>query len=472
MVSRKKVDGSKEREIITYCITSDEYLAELVRLADPSHFKVSHVQIVYKWCAEYYHTYKKAPKDDIKDMYLQYRSTIDERDIDTIGTFLGSIAEMDVSLTNIEYSINTGKDYVRLRSLELLHDNMKHAIDSRDLLEAEDLIAKYSKVERVSTESVNVFTDANEIAEAFNNDHEVLFEMDGAIGKMIGQVKRSDFIAFFGPPKRGKSFWLSHMGLEAVMKGLNVLFVSLEMPKHQMLRRIYTGLTMRPKETQEITIPYFYEDEEDSRKWQIGWNEEVRQGVDSSPEAIVKLNKKIKQYNKNRGGYRLLCLPTKTVTLDKLKQEVEKLEFYEKFIPDVIVIDYLDILKMDGKGDFQDIGELWARTRGWAEEKKVAIFSAGQGNRGTLGTAVFRGDGVAGSFEKMNHVTKAFSINATDWEKANNLYRLYQMAEREGEVIGDQVVCTANLAISLPCIDSRFLSEVKYKNEEEEDGDE
>lgn len=467
-VTRRSVDTTLERQIIAYCITNDTYLGEVVRLADPSWFQASHSQITFRWCAEYYHNYKKAPNDNIKDIYLQYRTTLEDEDADTIGTFLQSISDMDTEIQNVEYAINTAKDYLRLRSLELLNKSLTDTISNRDLLEAERLLTTYNKVERIKTSAVDIFDNTEAVVNAFSMEDEILFELDGAFGKMLGPVKRSDFIAFMGPPKRGKSWWLLEMGVEAVFQGLNVLFVSLEMTEAEMIRRIYTGLSYRPLKDATITIPYFYQEEKDG-KWLVEWNEEFRKGIDASPEGIEKINKHLNKYTRNKGGFKLLTLPTKSVTMEQLRSQVESLEFYEGFQADVIVIDYLDILKIEGKDNRIAIGETWAKTRGWAEEKKVAIITASQGNRGSINSGSISGNQIAEDISKLNHATLILGINATEQEKAMGLYRINQLATRHNKPFADQVVCASCLEIASPCIDSRWLSECQYEVEEDED---
>ena len=60
-----------------------------------------------------------------------------------------------------------------------------------------------------------------------------LFKLPGILGETIGNFGRDQLVAFAGPRKRGKTWWLMELGMRAMYKRLNVVFYTLEMSDEQ-----------------------------------------------------------------------------------------------------------------------------------------------------------------------------------------------------------------------------------------------
>jgi replicative DNA helicase len=462
-ITRKTVDASIERKIITYCITNTDFLRSMSKSCKIEHLSASFSKEVYKWCLEYFNQYNKAPASAIKDMYLVHKAFVDDDTADLIGAFLHSLNDMeDTHIDNYEYTLEMCMNHVRMRNLELFKDKISAAVQERDYINGENLIASYSKIEVHQNNSVDIFNCDNEIINAFSMEEEKLFSLPGALGAMIGPLKRADFFGFLANQKVGKSHLLLHSGMQALKKGLKVLFVTLEMPVPQMLRRVYSGLMASPKEDCYLKLPYFYKDTEDfDEKWKIGYNDEFRQAFIPDEENLSEFRKSFKMYYPH-GGFRVASFPSKAVTIKELRAYVDNLSYYEGFDADVIVIDYLDLMKIQGNEYRIGLGNLWAETRGWALEQGKCIITASQGNRSGLSASVVDAVHIAEDISKINHVTGAVSINATKIEKDKGLYRFAQVVEREGRTYSDQVLGLSCLDIGLPLLDSRWLSECEY----------
>ena len=82
----------EEKQLLINLITNTSFLRQVVNLGKPSLFESSYSKIVAKWVWEYWEKMEKAPGLDIQEIYLKYRSTIqDEDDIELIGEFLQNL---------------------------------------------------------------------------------------------------------------------------------------------------------------------------------------------------------------------------------------------------------------------------------------------------------------------------------------------------------------------------------------------
>ena len=74
-------------------------------------------------------------------------------------------------------------------------------------------------------------------------------------------------------------------------------------------------------------------------------------------------------------------------------------------------------------------------------------------------------ENIAEDIRKVAHVTKMVAINATKEEKANGIYRIAQIAERDDSTCFEQAYVLSCLDLGQVCLDSRFRSEVLIKGD-------
>jgi hypothetical protein len=193
-ITRQKIDNTLERKLVTHCITSTPVLAHVSKLWKQELAKAPYSAKVIRWCIEHYEYYNTAPKEHIMDLYLAHKHTLDDSLADPIGQFLHSLNEDYTEVGNTDYIIDQTVNYLRLRAVEVFQDQLKLATTNKDYVEAERLIANFSKVDITSHSTVD-FTALSpmEVADAFNKDETTLFKLPGALGAMIGDVKATDF---------------------------------------------------------------------------------------------------------------------------------------------------------------------------------------------------------------------------------------------------------------------------------------
>lgn len=461
-VTKQAIDNHMERKLVLYSIMSTKFLHSVVKIVKMEHFKAPFSKTVFKWCKEYYDQYNQAPLKNIQELYLSHRLNLDETEADTIGIFLQSLSGSTIP-DNMDFEIKQATDWIRLRSAEVLSEKLTIAVAHKDFVEAENLIARHSKIEHIESHTIDIFSEKNiqNVIDAFNMDDETLFKFPKALGKLVGDIKVGDFFAWLAPLKRGKSFLLQYSAMTALEAGRRVLYINLEMTEPQMLRRIFQALTFAPRDNEEVKIPYFYR-EDDMSKWQIGYNVEERKAFRPDENSMKDFLSEYKTYHPH-GGFRIATFPAKSTSVNDLRKYVDNLIFYEDFTPEVIVIDHGDLLLTKGNDLRVGLGQLWAELRGWASQCNIALITASQSNRASISAATISAENVSEDISKLQAVTGCVSINATKSEMLNGIYRFYQVAVREGSIYTDQVVSLNCLPISAINIDSRFLSEIEYE---------
>lgn len=243
----------------------------------------------------------------------------------------------------------------------------------------------------------------------------------------------------------------------AMQNGLKTVFVTLEMSEQGMLKRFWTTMSGQVSEDKnEIDFPYF-KFNEDTNKFEIKHKTINRKAV-----SIADIQKKQKSMRRlSRGGdIRVISVPAYSLTVEKLDIMLERLAQQENFIPDVIAVDYADIMSPSDKTDYRNqLDGIWKRLRGLAQKWKAVVFTASQSGRSSIGKNVDAQD-IAEDIRKLAHVTSMVSLNQTDEEKENGILRLKQLAIREDNPEFRQAVCTQCLSVGRIVLDSHFDNEV------------
>lgn len=221
-----------------------------------------------------------------------------------------------------------------------------------------------------------------------------------------GGMPASDTCLFvvMAQPGLGKSQIMMNIAYNWIMSGKNVLMVSLEMSEDMYSRRM------------------------DSLFADINVNK-LRENV-----GMLKLKVKQVKSSLPQTQLRIKEFPTGTCTTAMLKQFLKKLKA-NGFEPDLICVDYLNIMKPNGSNGSMGLYEKGARIaeelRALSGELKKPILTAIQSNRSSTG------GGYSGADIDMSNAAESAGIPAT----ADAMVALYQLeGEREQGVINVKIL--------------------------------
>lgn len=463
-MKREKLNTLSERDIIYQMIVSDKFCREITPILNPRLLEIVYVRTIAIWIKDYFQKFKESPK---KNIIKLYRAHIDEiKDEDLQNNILTFIERLDrdydsIKVSNEDFAIQNAIKYLRMRSLKNFSEDIESFINSGEIEKAERCVTKFRKVEVASGDGVSILDDFDVVTEAFTEEQDKLFSIPGAFGKLMGDVHREDFISFLAPMKAGKTFSLIDVGIEALKNNLKVVMFSLEMSRSNMIKRVWKALSGQCTEDMEIEIPQFVAD---GNKWRI-----ENKTVEKKASTVLEVQKKQKSLRRlfRGGAFRIYAEPAYSLTVEGLENRLDDLA-YEGFYPDVIIIDYADIMKPSDNSEYrQQIDGIWKRLRALAQRRKAVVFTASQTNRGAISREVESED-IAEDIRKLAHVTSMVSISKTKYCKQNNLAIYSQLAVREGQPETRKVIATQCLALGRPVIDSHWKDEVIFNDEDDE----
>jgi hypothetical protein len=467
-----KPSNDAERRFIINLITDDRFCKEIIPLINKKYFSSIYAREISSWVIEYYQQFLRAPKKDIQDIYYSKKSSIeDEETVDLLKKFLSSISKeySESNINNIDYEIKNAIKFLKLRSLELLKNSISDSIDDKEPTKGEAALANFKRVEKPLGQGVSLLHDSQKVIDAFMDEDEVMFQFPGALGQVAGKMCRGDFVSFLAPMKRGKTWYLWYVAETALYHHHKIIFFTLEMTENQIIKRSWRSLVGQPKYKSTITIPYF---EKEGNKSIILSKEEEREGLD--PSKIEDLQKRFRRKFR-KGDVRIISLPTKSASVSDLNVHLDNMEYYENFIPDVIIIDYADILiaEKSFKGEYRhQLDNIWSSLRKMAQERNCLVVTASQTEKGTFKKDVDEAS-AAEDIRKIAHITSGLALNQTREEKKRGILRISQVVAREEPGAFDQAVVLQCLDIGRPCIDSRLKNDVELnKVDNDEGGDE
>lgn len=214
-----------------------------------------------------------------------------------------------------------------------------------------------------------------------------------------GGYGKGDLVLIFGNPKGGKSWVVADMAAEAARLGYKVVVYALELGAEYVGKRLDAILTGIP-----VDQVHKHRDR-------------IDQAMESLPGQII-----VKRYSPKRAS-----LATIESHLNQLKDQYD-------FTPDVIFIDYLDLLKnrTSRKERKDDIDDVYTDAKGLAVELGIPIVSPSQANRSGAEKEILESTHIAGSFDKIMIGDIIISLARGRIDRLNGTGRFHFMGNRYG----------------------------------------
>ena len=484
-----ELDEFIERRILTGLIVSTDYIREINSIWQSSFLESATARLLSNWCLEYYRQYNEAPGKNIETIFVnKIKEGLSDQQVEDIESILdGLSAEYEHQDNfNVTYLLDQTKKYLNQQNLKLFTDQIQDSLRAGEIVEAEQLANSYMPLTVDQISAIDPFESASRIKQAFEYQTEPLIYFPKALGAFWNtQLVRDAFVALIGPEKRGKTFWLMELAIRGIMSAKNVVFFQAgDMSENQQLRRLCIYLAKRSdkefycnarfvpctdcwynqtdtcnREERECDFGLFpdgtdqntitkemlenaYENEPDYKPchncphmkgavW-LKWKESVKPLDWKQAYKIAK-----KWRRKHNSHFKLSTYPNDTLSVQEIKNLLDIWEKQEGFVPDIIIIDYADIMAPDSDCSRLDRREqhnkLWQRLRKLSQEKHCLVVTATQAAATSYGKTNLTLNDFSEDKRKIAHVTAMYGLNQTPEEKKLGIMRLSKLAIREEE---------------------------------------
>lgn len=374
-------------------------------------------EIIFKKIKEYYEKYTKQPSiTDIK-LLINTDTTISEIDTASVLSTLDSLKTID-EVSDEELLIKEVETFFQSRALE------NAILDSVEIIQNKN--DNKGKIEEKIKEALSVCFDIRVGHDYFNDtidrlrwyleDEETIpLDIELLNAAMGGGLRRKGLAVFMAPPKRGKSLFLVHCAASLIRSGNNVLYLSCELSEKMISKRIDANLLDIPMKDLNPTLN------------KTNFKNKFKELVSKSHGELI-----VKDY------------PSGSLTSTHIRSLLRELKGKKNFIPDVIIIDYLNIcgsssLNSSHVGNTNlYVGKIVIEMRAIAQEYNMAMLSAVQNNRGSVKKTTDTGmDDLADAFSIAMNVDWGGTIIQTDELREARKYLLKTVLTRWDENSND-----------------------------------
>ena len=474
-------DAIIQKDIISNAVTNDEYLKLFATIP---HWKglipVEWADTVLSACVAFYKKYKAAPKKQYILDYLNQNQKEFRFSDSALPAMLEFIEGIEEKAINPAFEIDNTLLYLKRKALTKTKDRIEAALDADNVQLAEDALKDGKPSKQDEVEELDVLNMDDALQEATSINEEPLISMGGAFGELVcPHIKTGKFVFFVATAKAGKTWCLYTLASMAYNSGRNVLiFSSGDMDKSDNSIRIghimsrndtasdptHTGIYAYPvldcmlnqdqscqistnkvaladyieKETQKYDTPekllatmppnyapcancktcdkcvptWCYEPHDVQYK---GW-----QGLNTHKDISKRRNGKVK--------FRIKIYPNNTLTTTEIEKQIANCAEIEKWVPDLVIIDYADIMAWE-VGDTERDNRHKENTR-WKNLRKLSqskyrpcILTVTQSNRAGYNMSSLDATNVNEDRRKLDHATAVFSLNQTPLEKEYRIAR-------------------------------------------------
>tara|TARA_Y100000310_G_C20688381_1_gene820601 strand:- start:204 stop:1505 length:1302 start_codon:yes stop_codon:yes gene_type:complete len=398
-----------QRGILYLLKSNKDFYLQIINLVKPEYFEFPIHRKIFSVVKDHYDKYKKLPTDDFIEQ--QVRDTKSEKDA------LGDYQDEVIFINRLDTSAIDGQDYfLDLIETFARREAMKDAIKQSLVLikedrveETEPLIRKALTVCRTVDIGQHYFSDTKSRWDrTYNSKEEDKYKtLLPALNRSLeGGLGEKELAMVIAPPGVGKSLWLVNQSVQSMIEGRKVLYISMEMSEDKIAQRFDSIMTLIP------------------------------QAHLKDPSAQLKVSERLSIFRNNFPGSQLVIkeFPTGTATTNTLRALLVQLRSYEEFVPDVIVVDYLELMRPTRENQHEYVAQqrIAEELRGVAMENNVLVWTATQTNRMGRTVKIITDAELGDSYGKIRTCDFAISLNQSEQEFDEGAMRAYVVKSRNG----------------------------------------
>tara|TARA_R100000458_G_C8274801_1_gene249775 strand:- start:1579 stop:2877 length:1299 start_codon:yes stop_codon:yes gene_type:complete len=397
-----------QRGILFLSKYSRDFYLQISSLVRPEYFEFPIHSNIFQAISQYYEDYKDIPKDlHLLECVKDYKGT--KEDLSDYDDELHRVNSMDAScIGHTEFFLDIIEKFAQKSAMREAITNSIGLLKDDRMGEIETLVRDALCINRNVDLGQTYFEDVLARFERSLNDnkgnrHATVF--DTLSKELEGGLGNKELAMVVAPPGVGKSLYLVNQGVQALMNNKKVLYISLEMSEDRIAARFDSVMTLIPQKKLK--------------------------------DSISLLQKRLSLFSEKFPDGQLMIkeFPTGLANINDVRSLLVQLQNYHDFKPDVILIDYLELLRptRDGLAEYQAQQRISEELRGLAVEGDVLVWTATQTNRQGRSVKLITDAELADAYGKIRTCDYAISLNQTEEEFDDGQMRCYVMKSRNGK---------------------------------------
>jgi replicative DNA helicase len=398
-----------QRGILYLLKDSHDFFTQISPLVKSEYFEYPTHARIYDTVQKYYDEYLMLPTDDF--IVEDIRKEIGDNG--KISDYVEELEDINAispeSIENKEYVLDLVEDFAKKEALKsAIKDSIIH-LKNENYGAIEGNIPSVSRQVDVGQNYFGSVSDRfKRLYEMPEKDRDIFKSMIPTLNRAIeGGLQRKEIAMVVAPPGVGKSLFLANQCVQSMMENRKVLYISLEMSEDRVAQRLDSIASLIPQ-----------------RK------------MKTDPTSLIKVKERLNVFKKKFADGDLVIkeLPCGVTTVHGIRALLSILRNHERFEPDVIIVDYIGLLKAGDKGmaKYEAMEQIVSDLRGIAQENNCVVWTATQTNRQGRNVRLITDSELGDSYGQVRPVDLALSLNQTREEYEEGQMRLYAMKVRNG----------------------------------------
>ena len=383
----------------------------------------------------YLDNFKKPPSDHLPDILADKIEGKNKREGELYADIITNLNLAQRGI-NAEYVMSQLETFIKRQSLRTIAVDLAKAVQrdtEESLEEAEKLLASANK------SSLQVFDPGTRLGDkkralafldtAHDSFPTGILELD----KRGFGPTRKELWLLIANAKAGKTWALGQLAKMALMHRLKVVHISLEMSERRASQRYMQAIFAMAKRPDLFDVTKFQRDQLGRITGFDVSKSKPALSLDD-PNIRKRLERRIDRFKlRMLDNIIIKEFPTGTLTVPQLRAYLDNLEQAEKFIPDLLIIDYPDLMKVDKDNFRLSLDQIFKDLRGIAVARNIAVAAVSQSNRSGAKAKQVGVDNVAEAYLKIAHSDCVITYTQTPAEHKMGLARLHVAAGRNDE---------------------------------------
>jgi replicative DNA helicase len=352
--------SSIQQTILSNLIHNEEFCRKVSPFLKQDYFTDHFENVVFKEIQSFFVKYNKPPTNEILKIQVRNTDSLNQSQVEAIDNYVDGL---NFKTDNMTWLVDSSEKFCKDRAL------CTAILDSISIIEGKSKNLSKDAIPTILSDALAVSFDTA-IGHDYIEDYEQRYEFYTRVEEKIpfdlsllnkitkGGLSRKTLNVILAGTGVGKSLAMCHVAASTLMQGFNVLYITLEMAEERIAERIDANLM-------NMTM------------------EEI-----SSVQKDVFENRFERVARKTRGKLIIKEYPTASAHSGHFQALLEELKMKRKFLPDMIIIDYLNICASSrlkpgaGVNSYTYVKSIAEEIRGLAVKYNVPILSATQTTRG------------------------------------------------------------------------------------------
>ena len=400
-----------EKTILSNLIHNEEFCRKVVPFLRTEYFSDRKEAVIVSELIKFFIDYNKPATTEILAIEIGNRTDLNDKDIPELEVYINDLTSKE---TNVDWLLGETEKFCRDKAV---YNAILHSIK---IIDGGDKVNTKDSIPSILSDALAVSFD-NHVGHDYIEDYDERYDFYHRIEEKIpfdldmfnkitkGGLSKKTLNVVLAGTGVGKSLFMCHVAASTLMQGKNVLYITMEMAEERIAERI------------------------DANLMNIGMDELKIIDKDLYSSRFSKVSKK------TQGKLIIKEYPTAGAHSGHFKALMEELKQKKKFVPDMVIIDYLNICSSSrmkqgaNVNSYTYIKSIAEELRGLAVEYAVPILSATQTTRSGFSNTDVELTDTSESFGLPATVDFMFALISSEELEALNQLLVKQLKNRYGD---------------------------------------